>query len=63
MDAWRNFNRGDWCEKIDVSDFIRRNYTPYYGDASFLAGPTERTTRLWEHVKMLLKIEQGRAAS
>lgn len=60
MDAWRNFNRGDWCEKIDVSDFIRRNYTPYYGDASFLAGPTERTTRLWEHVKMLLKIEQER---
>ena len=60
MDAWRNFNRGDWCEKIGVSDFIRLNYTPYDGDAAFLAGPTERTKRLWEHVQMLMKIEQER---
>ena len=38
--AWNGFKKGEWSEKIDVRDFIRRNYTPYLGDASFLAGPT-----------------------
>ncbi len=41
------FNNGQWTEKIDVSDFVYRNITPYEGDASFLTGATERTKRLW----------------
>ena len=47
-DAWDGFVRGHWSEEIDVRDFIQRNYTPYEGDASFLAGPTEKTLRVWE---------------
>ena len=46
-DAWAGFAPGPWQETIDVRDFILRNYTPYSGDASFLAGPTEKTLRLW----------------
>ena len=38
--AWRGFAEGPWTDEIDVRDFIQRNYTPYTGDASFLAGPT-----------------------
>ena len=38
--AWRGFADGPWTDEIDVRDFIQRNYTPYTGDASFLAGPT-----------------------
>ena len=45
--AWVGFNLGDWCEKIDVRDFIQKNYTPYEGDASFLANVTEKTQKLW----------------
>ena len=41
--AWRGFPEGAWSDGIDVRDFIQRNYTPYDGDASFLAGPTPRT--------------------
>lgn len=41
--AWNGFKRGEWNEKIHVRDFILRNYTPYLGDADFLAGPTART--------------------
>ena len=48
QDAWRNFVPGDWNDSIDVRDFIQRNYTPYEGDASFLAGPTEKTLRVWD---------------
>ena len=40
--AWEGFAAGRWQEAIDVRDFIQRNYSPYEGDASFLAGPTER---------------------
>ena len=47
-DAWDGFVKGHWSEAIDVRDFIQHNYTPYEGDASFLAGPTEKTLRVWE---------------
>ena len=47
-DAWEGFVRGPWCQDIDVRDFIQRNYTPYDGDASFLAGATDKTLRLWD---------------
>ena len=45
--AWEGFVKGNWCDEIEVRDFIQLNYTPYEGDASFLAGPTEKTMRVW----------------
>ena len=45
--AWEGFVKGNWCDEIDVRDFIQLNYTPYEGDASFLTGPTEKTLRVW----------------
>lgn len=47
---WKGFNEGNWTETVDVRDFIQTNYTPYDGDESFLAGPTEATDKLWEQV-------------
>ena len=47
MEINGNFNNGTWAERIDVSDFVYRNITPYEGDASFLTGASERTKRLW----------------
>ncbi|SHF25630.1 formate C-acetyltransferase [Caldanaerobius fijiensis DSM 17918] len=59
--AWRGFKGNKWREKVDVRDFIQNNYTPYYGDDSFLKPPTERTEKLWNKVQELLKkeIENG----
>ncbi len=57
MDAWRNFNKGKWCEEINVRDFINKNYTQYNGDASFLSSATERTERVNKRVKDLLNKE------
>jgi formate C-acetyltransferase len=57
-DPWRGFDRGPWCEGIDVRDFIQRNYTPYEGDAGFLAGPTGRTTRLWARLTEMFPRER-----
>ena len=57
MEAWRNFNKGVWCDGIDVSNFIKLNYTPYDGDGSFLQGPTERTNKTMQRVNELLIAE------
>lgn len=57
MDAWRGFNQGVWCEYINVSNFIKMNYTAYDGDASFLSGATERTDRMMAKVNELLIAE------
>ena len=46
--AWEGFVKGNWCDEVDVRDFIQLNYTPYEGDASFLAGPTEKTLNVWK---------------
>jgi formate C-acetyltransferase len=54
---WYDFNPGSWTTDIDVRNFIQTNYTPYDGDSEFLAGPTERTTELWNEVLKLMKIE------
>ena len=48
--AWEGFTSGDWAENINVRDFIQKNYTPYEGDGSFLAGSTEATDKLWASV-------------
>lgn len=56
--AWEGFVTGKWCERIDVRDFIQKNYTPYDGDSSFLADPTEATKTLWNQVLDLMKQER-----
>ncbi|WP_019147891.1 formate C-acetyltransferase [Timonella senegalensis] len=57
--AWRGFEEGPWKDLIDVRDFIQRNYTPYEGDSSFLAGPTEKTLRVWDALeKNYLSVER-----
>ncbi|MBP5604364.1 MAG: formate C-acetyltransferase [Ruminiclostridium sp.] len=51
LPEWEGFKAGKWCKtSINVRDFILLNYTPYDGDESFLAGPTEATGKLWEKV-------------
>ena len=52
------FKDGRWSRRIDVADFVYNNITPYEGDASFLKGATERTTKLWN--KCLEAIEEER---
>ncbi len=52
------FNSGKWQSEINVRDFIQKNYTPYDGDSSFLAEPTEATTKLWQECCDLLKKER-----
>lgn len=58
MKQWEGFKPGKWQEKVDVRDFILKNVTPYEGDESFLEGPTEATTNLWEQVMELNKKER-----
>ena len=57
FEQWKGFKKGDWQSEINVRDFIQHNYTPYEGDDSFLAGPTEKTTKLWNEVLDLYKKE------
>ena len=59
-EEWKKlgFKRGLWDKEIDVRDFIQKNYTPYEGDSSFLAGPTEKTTKLWNEVLDLYQKER-----
>ncbi len=57
-EEWNSFKEGKWCEKIDVSNFIKLNYSPYYDDGAFLEGPTENTTKLWQKVMELTKKER-----
>ena len=60
-DPWRGFADGAWRERIDVRDFIVGNYTPYDGDAGFLADPTEKTLRVWETLERdYLSVERER---
>lgn len=57
---WNGFNKGEWDEEINVSDFIKRNFTSYLSDENFLCGATERTTALMEKFNALLKEEQNK---
>ncbi|WP_088316107.1 formate C-acetyltransferase [Kineosporia sp. R_H_3] len=59
-DPWRGFRGQAWRDTIDVRDFVLANVTPYEGDASFLSGPTARTTRLWDRVTALFPAERER---
>lgn len=60
FDAWDGFRTGNYAKEIDVRDFILQNYTPYEGDSSFLAAPTERTKKLWDKVLALYQEERAR---
>ncbi|MBM7072394.1 formate C-acetyltransferase [Shewanella sp. 202IG2-18] len=57
--AWEGFNSGDWKSEVNVRDFIQKNYTPYEGDESFLAGATESTNTLWAKVMEGIKQENS----
>ncbi|PAJ22609.1 formate C-acetyltransferase, partial [Staphylococcus aureus] len=58
--AWQGFKNGRWNRHVDVREFIQLNYTLYEGNDSFLAGPTEATSKLWEQVMQLSKEERER---
>jgi formate C-acetyltransferase len=58
--ATQPFVPGRWQQQIDVRDFVQRNYRPYAGDASFLAGPTERTRAVWDRLAGLMEEERDR---
>lgn len=57
---WNSFVRGVWQKEINVRDFIQKNYTPYEGDDSFLAGPTQATKDLWDQVMELSAEERAK---
>ena len=55
---WHGFTEGNWTKEVNVRDFIQKNYTPYEGNAEFLAAPTEKTQQLWHKVLELMKQER-----
>lgn len=57
---WSGFLGQQWRDRIDVRGFVQDNYTPYEGSAEFLAGPTERTRRLWGRLTELFAEERRR---
>ena len=57
---WASFKGGVWEKEINVRDFIQKNYTPYEGDETFLAGPTKATNELWEQVMELTEEERNK---
>ena len=61
LDPWRGFVGSAWRTGIDVRDFVQRNYTPFAGDAGFLAGPTDKTLRVWDTLQRdYLSVERVR---
>ncbi|WP_027438540.1 formate C-acetyltransferase [Lachnospira multipara] len=59
FEQWNGFEGRLWKEEINVRDFIQKNYTPYDGDESFLAGPTEATDKLWGRLQELQAQERA----
>ena len=57
---WNGFVIGEWNERVDVRDFIQKNYTPYYGDGDFLEGMTEKTEILFNKSQKLIEEELTR---
>lgn len=56
-EEWNGFVAGDWCNSINVRDFIQKNYTSYDGDSSFLTGISKKTEQIWNKCSSLLKDE------
>ena len=57
---WEGFQGRIWKEEVNTRDFIQKNYHPYSGDESFLAGPTEATDKLWGALQVLQKEERAK---
>ena len=59
--AWDGFRTGEWRHLVNVRNFIQKNYTPYTGDAGFLAPASERTKKVWEkaHALIIEEVEKG----
>ena len=59
--AWEGFRTGEWRHLVNVRNFIQKNYTPYTGDAGFLAPASERTEKVWEkaHALIIEEVEKG----
>ena len=55
---WEGFKAGAWQDEINVRDFIQKNYTPFEGDAGFLAGATARTKEMMKKVEVLFALER-----
>lgn len=60
FEQWEGFKGRIWKEEVNTRDFIQKNYTPYDGDSSFLAGPTAATDKLWGILQGLQKQERER---
>ena len=58
-EQWRGFKGTHWISDVNVRDFIQNNYTPYDGDSSFLAGPTDATNKLWGNLQKLQHQERA----
>lgn len=56
-EQWKGFKGGNWCNRIDLRDFIYNNYTSYDGDSSFLMGTTKKTNKVWKKCSKLLEEE------
>ena len=57
-EQWKGFKGGNWCNRIDVKDFIQNNYIAYDGDKSFLESTTPKTDKVWNKCSELLKEEK-----
>ncbi|MGM9708172.1 MAG: formate C-acetyltransferase [Prevotella sp.] len=57
---WQGFKKSLWQDEVNVRDFIQNNYTPFEGDESFLAGPTEATQKLWGRLQELQAEERAK---
>ena len=56
-EQWKGFRGGNWCNRIDVKDFIQNNYHAYDGDKTFLEEKTNKTDTVWSIGSNLLKEE------
>ena len=59
--AWEGFHTGEWRHLVNVRNFIQKNYTPYEGDESFLAGISKKTKKVWSkaHDLIVEEIQKG----
>ena len=56
FEQWKGFEKGEWKRKIDVRNFIQKNYTPYEGNATFLTGTTEKRKKFkWFSIRYRYK--------
>ena len=59
IEEWKNFKDDTWKNEINVKDFIVNNYDKYDGNESFLAGVSNKTSKVWSKCEELLKKELG----